>query len=65
MHLKENILEVGIPGDVDGDGYVGVNDLLALIAVWGTCDNCVEDINHDGTVNVTDLLVVIGNWSSS
>ena len=57
--------EVGITGDVDGDGYVGVNDLLALIAVWGTCDNCVEDINHDGTVNVTDLLVVIGNWSSS
>ena len=64
IHIVANGM-IGVAGDVDGDGYVGVNDLLALIAVWGTCDNCVEDINHDGTVNVTDLLVVIGNWSSS
>ena len=23
--------------DVDGDGFVGVNDVLALIAAWGPC----------------------------
>ena len=53
------------PGDVDGDGVVGVNDLLALIAEWGTCQGCSEDLNGDGVVNVTDLLEVIANWSGS
>jgi hypothetical protein len=53
------------PGDVDGDGVVGVNDLLAVIGAWGPCQGCTEDINNDGVVNVTDLLEVIGNWSGS
>ncbi len=51
------------PGDVDGDGVVGVTDLLAIIAVWGPCEGCVEDLNNDGVVNVTDVLEVIGNWT--
>ena len=55
--------QLGLPGDVDGDGYVGVNDLLAIIAVWGPCANCDEDLNGDSVVNVNDLLEVIGNWS--
>ncbi len=52
-----------LPGDVDGDGVVGVTDLLALIAAWGPCEGCAEDLNNDGVVNVTDILEVIGNWS--
>lgn len=55
--------DVNQQGDVDGDGVVGVNDLLALIAVWGQCASCNEDINNDGFVNVTDLLIVIANWT--
>ena len=50
------------PGDVDGDGIVGVSDLLAIIAVWGPCQGCDEDLTGDGYVNVTDLLEVIANW---
>jgi hypothetical protein len=53
------------PGDVDGDGIVGVTDLLAIIGAWGPCSGCSEDLNNDGFVNVTDLLDVIGNWSGS
>ncbi len=25
------------PGDIDGDGLVGVPDLLTLLAAWGPC----------------------------
>ena len=53
------------PGDVDGDGIVGVTDLLAIIGAWGPCSGCGEDLNNDGTVNVNDLLDVIANWSGS
>lgn len=52
-----------LPGDVDGDGVVGVSDLLAVIAAWGPCSSCSEDINADGVVNVSDVLAVIANWS--
>ncbi len=57
--------EVVAQGDVNGDGVVGVNDLLAIVAVWGPCAECNEDVNNDGLVNVTDLLEVIANWAGS
>ena len=57
--------EIATPGDVNGDGVVGVADVLAIIAAWGSCDGCSEDLNYDGFVNVTDLLEVIGFWSGS
>ncbi len=54
--------QVGVPGDVNGDGVVDVNDILMLIVAWGPCDGCPEDINGDGTVNVSDLIELISNW---
>jgi hypothetical protein len=49
--------------DINGDGYVNVSDLLAIIAAWGLdCDGCSEDVNKDANVNVTDLLIAVGNW---
>lgn len=47
--------------DVNADGQVGVNDILAIVAAWGGCV-CVEDINGDSVVNVDDLLLVIESW---
>jgi len=66
------------PADVapaGGDGFVNVQDLLAVIGTWGPCGdptpgNCPADIAPlgppmgDGTVNVADLLVVIGGWGT-
>ncbi|MEE2718541.1 MAG: dockerin type I domain-containing protein, partial [Planctomycetota bacterium] len=52
-----------IPGDLNGDGFVGVDDLLIIIANWGPCGPvCPADINGDGVVGVDDLLIVIANW---
>ena len=53
------------PGDLDGDGTVGILDLLALLAVWGPCadcENCAADLDGDCTVGVKDLLILLGNW---
>lgn len=54
------------PGDVDGDGVVDVNDLLSLLAEWGSCgDACgPQDFNQDGDVNVLDLLALLAAWGS-
>ena len=57
-----------VPGsnpDLDGDGSVGVKDLLLLLGNWGLCkecDNCQADLDGDCTVGVADLLILLGNW---
>ena len=48
--------------DINGDGYVNVTDILALISAWHCVDCDDEDVNADGIVDVSDLLMVIGNW---
>ncbi|MBT6283520.1 MAG: hypothetical protein HOJ00_09105 [Phycisphaerae bacterium] len=56
--------------DVDGDGFVAVSDILAIIASWGVCGDGTfrptGDIaplpNGDCCVDVGDVLAVIGNW---
>lgn len=49
--------------DVNGDGTVGVVDLLALLAAWNLT-GVPEDINNDGIVNVLDLLELLSVWGS-
>ena len=46
-------------GDLDTDGTVGVEDLLIVIAGWGSPD---ADLNDDGTTDVEDILIVISAW---
>jgi hypothetical protein len=54
----------GIAGDVDGDGIVGVNDLLLILEDFGVCPCCPSDLDGSGAVTVDDLLVLIGAWGS-
>ena len=54
-----------VPGDLDGDGVIGVSDLLILLASWGPCadcDDCVADLDGDCSVGVSDLLILLNNW---
>ena len=56
-----------IPGDLDGDGSVGVSDLLMLLANWGPCGDCADcpaDLDDNCTVGVSDLLILLTNWKS-
>jgi chitin-binding protein len=55
------------PGDITGDGVVGVHDLLELINAWGPCNAggaCPADLDGDGLVTVVDLLQVLEYWTS-
>jgi hypothetical protein len=54
-------------GDVDGDGEVGIEDLLIVLGTWGPCPppcppSCAADIDGDCAVGITDFLLVLGNW---
>jgi subtilisin family serine protease len=48
--------------DIDGDGTVGVSDLLSVVDQWGECSGCSSDIDGDGVVGVGDLLSVVDMW---
>ncbi len=50
------------PTDINGDGTVGVADILSMIDNWGPCSNCPADINGDGVVVVSELREVVGTW---
>jgi hypothetical protein len=53
---------LGAPGDLDGDGRVGINDLLILLASWGPCPACPADLDGDGLVGINDLLILLAAW---
>ncbi|MDP6479300.1 MAG: hypothetical protein QGI75_04585 [Phycisphaerales bacterium] len=52
------------PEDVDGDGLIGVDDVLMIIGAWGPCSGCAADVDGDGAVDVDDLLAVVAAWGS-
>ena len=56
-------LQPSLPGDVDGSGGVDVNDMLAILGLWGPCEGCPADTNGDGLVDVNDVLVLLANWT--
>ena len=59
---KEVLLKVGgsIPGDVDGDGKVSIDDVTALInkLLAGTTDPAA-DVDGDGNVTIDDVVELI------
>ena len=46
--------EQGCVGDLNGNGNVGVFDLLALLDSWGPCKDCPADLDGNGDVGVSD-----------
>jgi probable HAF family extracellular repeat protein len=53
---------VACTGDLNGDGGVGTNDLLMLLAAWGECSQCPADLDGDGVVGTGDLLLLLAAW---
>jgi hypothetical protein len=49
--------------DLNDDGTVDVQDLVAMFLLWGSSDDNA-DITDDGTVNVQDLLALVLAWGS-
>ena len=56
-----------IPGDLNGDGFVGLDDLDMIILTWNqtvTEPNNQADANGDGYVGLDDLDILLGNWNT-
>ena len=61
-------LSLGVlDGDLDGDGFVGINDLNIILANWNQSvppGNPLADPSGDGFVGIDDLNEVLGNWNA-
>jgi hypothetical protein len=49
------------PADIDGDGIVGFQDLVAVLAAWGN-QGGPEDLNGDGLVGMQDVIALLAAW---
>ncbi len=59
--------ECDVFGDLDGDGIVGINDFLALLAAWGLCGDCnacPADLSDDCQVGIDDFLLLLAAWTA-
>ena len=50
------------PEDLNGDNEVGIEDLLALLAAWGTDPGGPPDFDGSGDVGIQDLLQLLAAW---
>ena len=58
---------VGLTGDLDGDGFVGITDLNIVLGAWNQSvppGDPLADPSGDGFVGIADLNVVLGNWNA-
>ncbi len=57
-----------LAGDLDGDGFVGINDLNIVLGAWNLSvtagDPLAGDPSGDGFVGIEDLNLVLGNWNA-
>jgi hypothetical protein len=54
----------GCPEDVDNDGFVTVNDVLAVLSEFGCTVGCSYDLNLDGIVGVLDILDILAAFGN-
>ncbi len=54
------LLDPRVPGDVDGNGSVGIEDVNAVINVMlGKAENALADVDGNGSVGIEDVNAVI------
>ncbi len=67
MDFQPSIQIDSCEGDVNGDGQIGVSDILAVIGNWAPdggecCPGCEGDVDGNLVVDVSDVLYIVGNW---
>ena len=60
--LLTNEIDPDSAADLDGDGTVGISDLLILLASWGPNPGHPADLDGDGIVGILDFLQLLGSW---
>ncbi len=64
--ISPNAMQL-LEGDLDGDGFVGINDLNIVLNNWNQNvppGNPLADPSGDGFVGIDDLYEVLGNWNA-
>ena len=51
------------PEDLDGDGWIGLQDLAILLGRYGQPGG-EGDINEDGVVDIIDLAILLGVYNT-
>jgi len=70
VDIGGEVFRVNIPGDVNADGFVGIDDLSVILANWnqnvGLANHAQGDLagNGDAFVGIDDLNVVLANWNT-
>ncbi len=59
--------ECECPADLTGDDQVNINDIFAVLGLWGDCPDpcppyCTGDLTEDCTVNIDDIFAILGQW---
>lgn len=65
--ITSDLSVAGCHFDLDGDGLVAADDLIAMLSLWGPCAEsgpCPGDLDGNGAVDVKDLLQLLGNWGA-
>jgi Trypsin len=66
--ILDTIAPDPIIGDLDGDGFVGIDDLNIVLGNWNqnvsSGDLGSGDPSGDGFVGIDDLNTVLGNWNA-
>jgi len=66
--IIDTIAPPPIIGDLDGDGFVGLDDIDIILANWNTNvtpgDLSMGDATGEGFVGLDDLDVVLNNWNA-
>ncbi len=66
--IQNTIAPPPLPGDLNGDGFVGITDLNIILGQWNLTvipgNLGLGDPSGDGFVGIDDLNTVLGNWNS-
>lgn len=68
--IRLNVAAKPLHADINGDGVVGIDDLLSVIHDWGDCPplpeacpaDIVPELEGDRQVNVDDLIKIVTEW---
>ena len=59
--------ESDCPADITGDDQVNIDDIFAVLGLWGECTDpcppyCPGDLTEDCTINIDDIFAILGMW---